>query len=520
MFERKTLITNKYNLLFLRILSALLCTVLAFGTLFYNTLTVSADAQADALLAAHRAMTVETNEIAGWPSGPTVGAESAILIEASTGAILYSKNIHQKQYPASTTKILTTLIATELLSLDEMVTFSKRAVFDTPRDSSHIAMDVGQAINVEQCLNAILIRSANEVSFALAEHITGTTDWSVFANMMNNRAKELGAINSNFVNPNGLPDENHYTTAYDLAMIGRAFFENELLCQITLTRRLDIPASDTLPKRKLELNAMQIIPGGQYAYEYLIGCKTGYTNAARSCLISCAEKDGMRLICVVMHDEQPYQYEDTISLFNYGFSNFEKVNVAKADKKFNIDNTGFFYSEKDVFGSSKPLLSLNAEDYIILPRTITIDNTETSVSYETQNSNQAAIITYSYGGMTLGSVGVNFAVDHSDPYVFDTLPKETEAPKDNNIKDSSVIFVNIVRVLKILGILLAVIVVMIFVRAFLRNYAFSKRTKISRHGHWKSLNSRSRNSRNRNRSRHPKRKKRRKRPNRFRDFDY
>lgn len=510
MFNRKTLTTNKYT----RFVPALLSTVLVLSALFGTRLTARADEEADARLAAHRAMTVETNEIENWPAGPIVGAESAILMEATTGAILYSKNIHQKQYPASTTKILTTLLATELLEMDTMVKFSKNAVFDTPRDSSHIAMDVGQAITVEQCLQAILIRSANEVSFAIAEAITGTTDWSVFAEIMNNRAKELGAINSNFVNPNGLPDENHYTTAYDLAMIGRAFFENEMLCQISLTRRLDIPASDTLPHRKLEKNAMQIIPGGEYAYEPLIGCKTGYTNAARFCLVSCAEKGGMKLICVVMNDEHPYQYEDTIALFNYGFSNFEKVNVADADTKYNIDNTGFFYSGNDIFGNSTPILSLNEDDYIILPRTISPDATDTTVSYQTTDENQAAVITYSYQGMELGTVGVNFAINRSETYVFDTLPEESAPPVTEDEKEPSVVFVNIVRVLIGAGIVAAVIFLIVLGRAFFRNYAFTSNINRGNRNRWKSHSTAS--SRNRNR----RNRKRRKRPHRFRDFDF
>ena len=187
---------------------------------FQQPLVVQAS-KAEETLAYNRSLPVESNQIANWPEGPIVGAESAILMEAETGAILYAKNIHQKEYPASTTKILTCLIAAERCSLSEEVTFSYDAVFDTPRDSNHIAIDPGEALTMEQCLNAILIRSANEVSFAVAEHITGE-GWEPFGEIMNERAKELGAINSNFVNPNGLPDENHYTTAYDLAMIGRA----------------------------------------------------------------------------------------------------------------------------------------------------------------------------------------------------------------------------------------------------------------------------------------------------------
>ena len=280
------------------------------GLIFSQSVTVCAVKQTpEERLALHRAMPVVSNEIENWPAGPVVGAESAILIEAETGTILYEKNIHQQQYPASTTKILTTLIASEQCKMDEIVSFSYDAVFDTPRDSSHIAMDVGQELTMEQCLNAILIRSANEVSYAVAEHITDTTDWSVFAEMMNERARELGCLNSHFANPNGLPDENHYTTAYDLATIGRAFFANEMLCNITLTRRMEFPVTDKLPLGKLEINQMAIIPGGQYAYEYLVGCKTGFTNDARYCLVSCAERDGMKLICVVMNDENPYQYD-------------------------------------------------------------------------------------------------------------------------------------------------------------------------------------------------------------------
>lgn len=221
------------------------------GILFSQEFVVSAEkSDIEKRLEEQRASEIQTNQIPNWPFGPVVSADSAILMEANTGAILYAKDIHKREYPASTTKIMTSLLATELASLDDVITFSHDAVFDNPPGSSGIAMDVGQQLTLEQCLNAILIRSANEVCFAVAEHITGTTDWKVFAEVMNDRAKELGALNTHFVNPNGLPDENHYTTAYDLAMIGRAFFENEMLCKISLSRRMEIPASDTIPDRK------------------------------------------------------------------------------------------------------------------------------------------------------------------------------------------------------------------------------------------------------------------------------
>ncbi len=482
-----------------------LLTALACACSLFLSRGVSARADEltlDDRIAAQRAMAVQSNEVPNWPTGPVVTAESAILMEADTGTVLYSKNIHQKEYPASTTKILTTLIAAEQCSLDEVVTFSHDAVFDTPRDSNHIAMDVGQQLTMEQCLNAILIRSANEVSYAVAEHISATTDWSVFAGIMNRRAEELGCLNSHFANPNGLPDENHYTTAYDLAMIGRAFFANEMLCKITLTRRLEIPASDTIPETKRENNNMQIIPGGTYAYEYLTGCKTGYTNAARYCLVSCAEKDGMRLICVVMRDESPMQYEDTIALFNYGFSNFDKVNVSQAETKYNMDDFRAFYGGKDIFGNSKPLLALNRDDFIIMPRTATLDDTDSIVSYETDSDDQAAIITYKYHGVDIGTVRVDFVQDSSDTHVFGTQPEgdgARETPEEAP-SGKSVVFINIVRVLTVLAGIAAAFVILCLVRAILKNYHISFR-RMRRN--WRRNN-----------------KKKPKRPNRFRDYDF
>lgn len=446
----------------------LLCTALIF--LAQGTL-VSAAPTKEERIAAHQAMAIQSNSIENWPEGPIISAESAILMEINSGAVLYAKNIHQKQYPASTTKILTTLIASEQCSLDEVVTFSHDAVFGTPRDSNHIAMDVGDTLTMEQCLDAILIRSANEVSYAVAEHISG--NWDDFATLMNNRAKELGCVDSHFVNPNGLPDENHYSSAYDLAMIGRAFFANEMLCDITTTPKLVIPKeNDTL----IEWNQMDLIPGREYAYEYLVGCKTGYTNVSRSSIVSCAEKDGLKLICVVLHDEAPYQYEDTISLFNYGFSNFDKINVSQTETKYNIENAGSFYSENAIFGNAEPMLSLNKKDCIILPKTIEFTDTVSSISYENTRENQAAVISYTYKDVFLGSVSVDLAVNKEETYVFDTvIESPTDSSGSGTEKEPSFVFINILKVLMWIVIVAAAISALVLLRLFLKNYHFAPR---------------------------------------------
>ena len=398
-------------------------------------LNVSAATIKEENIAYNQSLAVQSNAIDNWPTGPVVSAESAILIDADTGAILYAKNIHQKEYPASTTKILTTLIASERCSMDEIVDFSYDAVHDIDPGSNHIAIDPGEQLTMEECLNAILIRSANEVSFAVAEHISGTT-WQDFGAIMNERAKELGCVDSHFVNPNGLPNEDHYTSAYDLAMIGKAFFANEALCKMTMTHMLHILPSERQPDDIMEVNKMELIPGGKYAYPYLVGCKTGYTDVARSTLVSCAEKDGMKLICVVMKDENPNYYEDTISLFDYGFSNFQKVNISQTETKYNIENAGSFYSGNDIFGNSKPILELNQDDCITLPNTITFLDAISDISYDNTEPGQVAVITYTYHDVVLGTASLDFTATEKGSSVFQGTVDETTAETSAASNDS------------------------------------------------------------------------------------
>ena len=524
-------------------------------------------------IAYNQSLAVQSNAVANWPTGPVISAESAILMDADTGAILYAKNIHQKEYPASTTKILTTLIASERCSMDEIVDFSYDAVHDIDPGSNHIAIEPGEQLTMEECLNAILIRSANEVSFAVAEHISGTT-WQDFGDIMNERAKELGCVDSHFVNPNGLPNEDHYTSAYDLAMIGRAFFANEALCKMTMTHMLHILPSERQPDDIMEVNKMELIPGGKYAYPYLVGCKTGYTDVARSTLVSCAEKDGMKLICVVMKDENPNYYEDTIALFDYGFSNFQRVNISQTETKYNIDNAGSFYSGNDIFGNSKPILQLNQNDSITLPNTITFRDAVSTISYDNTEPEQAAVITYTYNDVVLGTASIDFTASEKGSSVFGdettgttdgaeataatqepdstgvTQPTEGAAadepagegggiptatqPTASGEEDTAsggpaVIFINVIKVFFwILGIAAAIFLVLL-IRAFIKNYHFAHRsTRLTWRFGRRRKRSRSRyrsvdqdlQSRRREAIRQAKKRRKPKKPNRFRDLDF
>ena len=458
-----------------------ICSVIICASVLSSGFTCYAET-VEERVARHQAMPITTDSIAGWPKGPIVSAESAILIDADTGVILYEKNIHEKQYPASITKILTTLIASEECELDEMVSFSHKAVYDTPYDSNHIAIEENEQLTMEDCLKAILIRSANEVSFAVAEHICGS-DWENFAPIMNERAKELGCLNTNFVNPNGLPDENHYTTAYDMAMIGRAFFSNEILCNMTTTKLLHIMPSAHQPDEIMEANKMLIIPGKQYGYDYLVGCKTGYTNDARFTLVACAEKDGMRLISVVMKDESPNHYEDIAALMNYGFDNFDKHIVSEAETKYNIETDGLFYSENDIFGSSSPILFLDKEDYILLPKTAAFSQAVSEIDYTENAEGVAATINYTFNGAYVGSANVNLAAVEGSGYEFGTQEVEAELTQTEEVsKDEDkpeapdFVFINVWKVLQYIVCGALIVLAVVGIMKFFRSYQFSTKS--------------------------------------------
>ena len=428
---------------------------------------------------ARKSLAITSNEVENWPDGPAIGAESAILIEANTGTILYSKNIHEKNYPASTTKILTCLLAAENSSMDEAVTFSHDAVFGIERDSSNMGMDEGEVITMEQCLYGILVGSANEAASAVAEHIAGSTE--AFADMMNTKAKELGCKDSHFVNANGLYDENHYTSAYDLATIGIDFFKNELLCKMSSTATYEISPTATQPDDIVVHSKNKLLPDREYTYDYLIGSKTGYTSEARQTLVSCAEKDGMRLVCVIMKEESPDQFADTVALFDYGFSNFQKVNISENETEYNIKNTDFFESNNDIFGSSKPILSLNTDDYIVLPTTAVFDDTESSLSYDTDGDTTVCRIAYTYNGVNVGSASVDLATDTSNDFDFEELVVEEPSSEEVISENENVIFVNVKKVIFGIIVIAAFFILLFIIKACISNYNFSKRRRSKLH---------------------------------------
>lgn len=408
---------------------------------------------------------IESNQVENWPAGPAIGAQSAILLEANTGVILYAKNIDEKLYPASTTKLMTSLIAAEKCQLDETVTFSHDAIFSLEPGSSNIGIDEGQAMPLEECLYGILTASANEVANAVAEHIAGSQE--AFAELMNEKAQELGCKNTHFVNAHGLHDDEHYVSAYDLALIAKAFFQNELLAKIGNTASYHFKPTNTQPDDFTTRNKHQLITG-EIPYEGIKGGKTGYTDFARQTLVTCAEQNGMKLICVILKEESPEQFYDTVKLFDYGFTNFSVANVAENETRYSIQNSNFFNTSSDVFGNSSPILSLNKDSYLIMPKNAVFGDLDSKISYDTEEENQVAVIQYYYHQAYLGTATLDLAGPSSISYEFTENNDAVIHTEEQNI-----IVVNIKLILLCVLAFSFLIIALIVIRSFVRSYHFN-----------------------------------------------
>ena len=458
-----------------------ICIIMCITNFFIQAKPVYADTDYAEEAENRKSLPIQSNQIENWPQGPQIGAGGAILMEANTGTILYAKNIDDKFYPASTTKILTSLVAIENSEMNETVNFSYEAVFSIEKGSSNMGMDVGQSISMEQCLYGILVYSANEVCNAVGEHIAGSIDG--YVDMMNQKALELGCTNSHFVTTNGLHDDNHYTTPRDLATIACAFFSNETLSKIAGTNHYYIPPTDTQPD-EIDLWTHNSLTAGTYSYDGYIGGKTGFTTTSRQTLVSCAERNGIKLICVIMQEESPNQFLDTIALFDYGFNNFQKVNIAENETNYTISDSDLFNTDSDIFFSNDPIINIDPSDNVIIPNTITFGDLTSTLSYETAglegSDSLLATIQYQYQGQNVGKASitltpaVNTSQFESDAQIVSANAIDGPA---NTLGGGKIIFINILKVIAIIIGVLVLIIIFIFTYAFCKNYNFARRRR-------------------------------------------
>ena len=288
----------------------------------------------------------------------TLVSETAIVIDGSSGQVIYEKNAHQKMYPASTTKILTGLLAVEYGNMTDNITYSHNAIYGIERGSSHASISVDEVLTLEQSLYALSIESANDAAAGIGEYLESKTGKSL-SNLMNERAKQAGALNSNFVNPHGLPDNNHYTTAYDLAMIAKECIKYDTFKEIFTAKTYSIPPTNKQSQTRT-FNAANWFVNGVFVYdgnfqrEGLLMTKTGWTQEARHTLVTAFEQDGRTIIAVVMSAPRDDDtFGDIEKLFNWAFENYKSVDISGeyialcADEEIYCDDRGRLLIEKE-----------------------------------------------------------------------------------------------------------------------------------------------------------------------------
>ena len=340
---------------------------------------------------------------------PDITAESAVVMDAASGAVLYGKEADSKQYPASITKVMTALLAVENCSMDDIVTFSSEAVNGIEPGSSSAGINVGAELTVEDTLYALMLVSANEAGAALAEHISGSDE--AFADLMNQRAAELGCTGTHFTNPHGLPDEDHYTTAHDMALILRAAMQYDEFRKIAETDTYTLEKSDTLTDTLELWNHSKIIrENSDYYYEYAEGSKPGYTMAARNTLVTYAKKGNVELICTILKDYGADQsYYDTTDLFEWGFeqvkgieplSSFNLKTALEADSSIPADKI----TNIDRLNCTYP-----ADYYLLVPADFDESTVKTSFTLDEDiHAGRVGYINITSGETTIGTVPVTY----------------------------------------------------------------------------------------------------------------
>lgn len=331
---------------------------------------------------------VQTAGLTGWPEGPSTYGEAAIVMEVGTGAILYAKNIDSSYYPASITKILTTLIALENGSLGDPVSFSADSVSFLEWGDAQIGMKEGNVITLEQALYAVLLASANEVSYAVAESVGENAGYGYnwFLEQMNVRCGQLGGINSHFSNPHGLHAEDHYTCAMDMALITREAFKHPEIFTIMQTLQYRIDASDTTEEHVFQQNHKMLFPENPNYYEYAIGGKTGFTDQALTTLVTMADNGEMQLVCVTLKTRGGgHAYPDTRALLDYAFGNFRKVDVAEAEKSEDVGE----------------IIAQDGMGYVVLPQEVAFENVDMTVTPDEEVPGEATLF-YTYEANPVG----------------------------------------------------------------------------------------------------------------------
>lgn len=302
------------------------------------------------LLVTAHASEVVTEEKGGQEMAemPSLNSAAAVVVDVKTGYTIYEKNIMKKYYPASITKILTAMLVIDNCKEDDIVTFSHDAVFSIKSGESSAYADEGEQLSVLQCLYGLMVISANDVANGLAEHVSGSNE--KFAELMNQKAKELGVVNSNFVNPSGLHDDNHYTCAYDMAVLGLyAYRHYSRYRELIHTTMYEVPPTNKMKETRYWRNSNKLVNEGEkFYYENCFGGKTGYTNEAGETLVSYGNINGRMIMVVTLcSPSSSGAYSDNIALYEYVRENMDAAYFENLDKLYNENLEKFAEEESN-----------------------------------------------------------------------------------------------------------------------------------------------------------------------------
>ena len=403
------------------------------------------------------AIPIESNSLANWPVGPAIYGEAGIVMDMKSGAILYAKNMNSQYYPASITKVLTALIALENSKTTDMVTFTQASIDFLQYGDANIGMTPGEQISMENALYAILLASANEVSHAVGEcAVKG--GYEDFIADMNKRAAELGCTNSHFMNTNGLHDDNHYTTAHDMALIASAAFQFDEFKKVTSTLQYTIPPTNLVGQERIfQQNHKMLYPENSYYYEYCVGGKTGFTDQALTTLVTYADNKTMQLVAVNLKTRGGrVVYSDAKNMFEYAFCNFSKVPISGNIKSEDVKKV------------------IDTEAYVAIPNNLTFADLDAEIVYDSTVSPCNGTIKYTYGGQFVGEA----TVELSDRYLKKVNGKKETALAKTAKKEAAKETMNCPRWLKIVLGVIGIVVLLFGILLF--NVAKINRRKRNR----------------------------------------
>ena len=390
---------------------------------------------------------------------PEIVGKAAILMDADTGAILYAKNAYDTMYPASITKIMTALVTIENCSQEDIVTYTADCINQLPYDASRYGVVAGEQVTIKDSLYMLLLRSANEVAIGLANHVAGNE--AAFGELMTARAKEAGALNTNFTNASGLHQDTHYTTAYDMAMIAKDAIKNTTFAQVWGSPSYIISPTNKVARENKIWHTHQMIVNTRAAYySYAKAGKTGYTDAAGRTLVTYASKNGMNLICVVMKSTTASVCKDTRALFEYGFDNFKKVNAENDETRFGQASDSFFIKHKDLFEYSGILLEVG-NGSVTIPSNAELSQVGYYLEYPEEGDSNILNIKYYIGDNYLGktSLSLNTKTDKNIGLVPD---KQEPSGEYVTVKEDFPIDIRYVAIGA--GALLVVILIIVFLQ--------------------------------------------------------